>query len=186
LTLRSVAKQDGWILESSEDSGKGGTRNVRGKVIKVGDDDLDRQYRSILSFKTVDLPAGATITSVTLKVKLAGTVGGDPFNKLNALTVDLRSGAFADNPKLQLGDFRAASNLAGVMSFANVLESGWYTATLSPTDLDFINQAGLTQFRLRFTKDDNDNQTANFLKLYSGNSDAGNRPQLIITYTLAP
>jgi hypothetical protein len=41
---------------------------------------------------------------------------------------------------------------------------------------------GLTQIRLRFKLDDNNNALANYLSLYSGNALAANRPQLVITY----
>jgi hypothetical protein len=40
----------------------------------------------------------------------------------------------------------------------------------------------LTQIRLRFKLDDNNNNVANFLSLYSGNAGAANRPQLIVEY----
>jgi hypothetical protein len=42
----------------------------------------------------------------------------------------------------------------------------------------------VTQIRLRFKLDDNNNAVANFLKLYSGNAPAASRPQLIIEYNV--
>ena len=44
--------------------------------------------------------------------------------------------------------------------------------------------SGLTQVRLRFNLDDNDNAAANYLSLFSGNAPAASRPQLIIEYHL--
>ena len=41
--------------------------------------------------------------------------------------------------------------------------------------------SGLTQIRLRFKLDDNNNATANFLSLFSGNN-ATNKPQILIEY----
>ena len=41
---------------------------------------------------------------------------------------------------------------------------------------------GVTQFRLRFSKDDNNDFGTDFLKLYSGNALETDRPQLIIEY----
>jgi hypothetical protein len=41
----------------------------------------------------------------------------------------------------------------------------------------------MTQFRLYFTKGDNANLKADWMKFFSGNSAVG-QPQLIITYTL--
>jgi hypothetical protein len=40
----------------------------------------------------------------------------------------------------------------------------------------------VTQIRLSFKLDDNNNTIANYLKLYSGNAPAASRPQLIIEY----
>jgi len=46
-------------------------------------------------------------------------------------------------------------------------------------------RSGLTQIRLRFKRDDNNNTVANILSLYSGNAAlAADRPQLVITYTI--
>jgi hypothetical protein len=43
--------------------------------------------------------------------------------------------------------------------------------------------SGLTQMRLRFKLDDNNNAVANILSLFSGNATAAaSRPELIITY----
>ncbi len=43
---------------------------------------------------------------------------------------------------------------------------------------------GVTQFRLRFNKDDNHDFGADFLKIYSGNAGAKSQPQLIVEYNL--
>ena len=47
-----------------------------------------------------------------------------------------------------------------------------------------INKVGVTQFRLRFTLDDNDDMGNDYIKFFSGNSTDANRPALIITYYL--
>ncbi|MEW5829984.1 MAG: hypothetical protein AB1846_13910 [Chloroflexota bacterium] len=41
---------------------------------------------------------------------------------------------------------------------------------------------GVTQFRLRFARDDNDDKGADCLKFFSGNAALWARPQLIIEY----
>ena len=56
LTFKSGGKQDGWILEKDETSGKGGTKNSKSKLLYVGDDAENRQYRAILSFQTASEP----------------------------------------------------------------------------------------------------------------------------------
>jgi len=40
----------------------------------------------------------------------------------------------------------------------------------------------ITQFLLRFSKDDNNDLGADFLKIYSGNAAEAYRPQLIVEY----
>jgi hypothetical protein len=48
-----------------------------------------------------------------------------------------------------------------------------------------INKAGLTQFRLRFYKDDNDDGAADYWRFFSGNySTVSLRPTLLIEYYL--
>ena len=61
----------------------------------------------------------------------------------------------------------------------------WYSIDLTGASA-FINKlaigSGLTQIRLSFKLDDNNNAVANYLRLFSGNVGAANYPQLIITY----
>src|SRR6185503_12185102 len=68
-TFASNGSQDGWILESFETSGVGGTKNNIATTVRVGDDAANKQYRAILSFDTSSLPDNAIITSATLKFK---------------------------------------------------------------------------------------------------------------------
>lgn len=99
----------------------------------------------------------------------------------------LKNGLFGTSA-LQTSDFRATfTALTGKTygPFKPALVSGWYSIDLTAGN-GYINKlttsSGLTQIRLRFKLDDNNNATANFLKLYSGNSGAANQPQLVITY----
>jgi hypothetical protein len=176
----SSGMQDGWILESSETSGKGGSMNKGAATLNVGDDAANRQYRAVLSFNTATLPTDAIITTVTLKVKRQGvTGGGNPITIFKGFMVDLKNGNFGTSA-LQLTDFQTKGNktLSGLKP---ALNGGWYTMNLT-TATTQINPTGNTQIRLRFKLDDNNNNVANFLKLYSGNASAANRPQLIIEY----
>ena len=45
-----------------------------------------------------------------------------------------------------------------------------------------INKTGLTQFRLRFHKDDNDDNGNDYLNWHAGEAAAGSRPELIVIY----
>jgi uncharacterized repeat protein (TIGR02543 family) len=182
MTFRSTGSQDGWILESSENSGIGGTLNNIDKTFNLGDDAENKQYRAILSFNTTNLPETLTIKSVTLKIKKAGLFGANPFTKLGALTVDIRRGTFGTSA-LQLTDFQAKPNKAAVGYFKKTPSLNWYTAILKSTSYAFINRTGLTQFRLRFAMDDNNNRIADYMRFFSGNTGATSRPVLIIQYT---
>jgi hypothetical protein len=183
LTLYSQGGRDGWVLESTETSSLGGTKNYKAKNFRLGDSELNQQYRSILSFRTSDLRDDATITGVTLKFKYAGKVGVDAFKRHGKLWVDIRTGTFK-MPKLQLADFKAPAKpgMKGVMIVTNLPDSeGWYSATIPPAYLNLVNVAGITQFRLRFGQGDDNDFVADFLKFYSGNSLF--KPELIIDYT---
>lgn len=182
-TISSNPNQDGWILESSEASNGGGVRDSLSTTFNVGDDNKDRQYRSILSFQTKSLPDDAFITSAQLKIKKQSLVGTNPFTTHGNLALEIRQGAFGQNIALGANDFSAPANSFILDSFAP-LTSSWYVANLTSPNLAFINLFGLTQFRLRFALDDNDDLSADYLKFFTGNSTDANRPRLIITYYL--
>ena len=179
--FQSQDTYDGWVLESTETSNRGGSKNNNGEAFYVGDDVNNRQYRAILSFDTSGIPDTAEITKITLKVKKAGLVGTNPFKSHKGLCVDIRNPYFGAKPTLQTSDFqiKASKKLAG--KFSNKAISGWYSADLSSA-FGYINLIGLTQFRLRFYKDDNNDFGADYFKFYSGNAPATSRPQLIVEY----
>jgi hypothetical protein len=196
-----VAAQDGWVLESSETSNAGGWANGSAAAINLGDDAARRQYRGILSFSTGSLPDNAVITGVTLRIKQQTILGGgDPVNIFGGFIFDIKNGFFGSTSALQTGDFQAAASQSyGPSAPAPV--GGWYSFNLTNAK-NFINKlptnSGLTQIRLRFKLDDNNNTVANILSLYSGNpstalrqaqdassgqaAPAGSQPQLVITY----
>jgi mannan endo-1,4-beta-mannosidase len=187
LTSRSLDVADGWILESSETSNKGGSKNNIASTFYLGDNAANKQYRAILSFDTSSLPDNSVvITSVTLMFKYAGISGTNPFTTHGKLLADIREGAFSDDPILQLADFQALAGKNMALSFTNTRLSNWYSRSLIPDDFQFINLTGVTQFRLRFAKGDNNDFGADFLKLYSGNAGVANRPLLIIEYYILP
>ncbi len=182
ITFRSQAAYDGWILESSEATNIGGTMDNTAAVFVLGDDRLDRQFRAILSFNTASLPDNAVLAKVTLKLKLQGTIGMNPFQTHGALWADVNTGPFSGNPALQLNDFRAASSKGGVGFFPKTPSNGWYVKTWTSGIFPYINKTGLTQFRLRFALDDNDDRGADYLKFYSGDATWADRPQLVVEY----
>lgn len=184
LTARSTGGYDGWVLESGENTGVGGSLNSSNSIFFVGDNAQNKQYRGILSFDTSSIPDNATITSVTLKLRYGGVAGTNPFNTHGPLFVDILTGAFGGSNGLQIGDFEAIATLDGAMTIANAPVSNWYSSALGSGNFGLINLTGVTQFRLRFSTDDNNDSGADYLKLYSGNALASYRPQLVIQYTV--
>ncbi|MBC6941044.1 MAG: hypothetical protein DWB59_13685, partial [Anaerolineae bacterium] len=184
-TFRSSGAQDGWILESAENGNKGWTMNKAATTLRIGDEADRKQYRSILSFATgATLPDNAVIVKVTLKVRQQSVTGsGNPLTIFQGIMVDIRKGAFGAT-SLQITDWQTkASKTMG--PFKTAATSGWFTFNLNPSKA-FINKlgtsGGVTQIRLRFKLDDNNNSVANYLSLFSGNAPFASRPQLIVEY----
>jgi CSLREA domain-containing protein len=186
-TFRSAGMKDGWVLESSEISNQGGMINSNAGTLRVGDEASNAQYRSVLSFNTAAVPDGAIISNVRLKLRPQSTVGsGDPLALLQGFKVDVKKGFFGSLVDLQKGDFQAgATHSYG--PFTPTLSNGWYMITLTPAKVDInklATNAGVTQIRLRFNIDDNNDALANYLNLYSGNaSTAGYRPILFVDWS---
>ena len=176
MTFHSTGTYDGWVLESGETSGIGGSRNATATTARLGDDASDRQYRSLLHFDTTGLPDNAVITGVTLRIKKQSVVGTSPFSTHGSLTVDARTGSFG-TAALANADFKAAASGLNVGKFAKTAVSGWYRATLKTAVFPLVNRVGTTQFRLRFTIDDNDDRATDYLAFYTGDSTAANRPE---------
>jgi hypothetical protein len=184
-TFYSNAAQDGWILESKENSNAGGSLNNTNSVFNLGDSPKNKQYRAILSFDTSLLPEDAVIVSSTLKIKRQGVSGANPFNVLGGLRVDMRQPFFGTSVDLEMGDFQAAAGQKSVAIFGAKPTSSWYSALLNDRGRAYVNLTGTTQFRLRFAMDDNNNNAANFMRFFSGDyAVVGDTPTLIIEYSV--
>ena len=96
--------------------------------------------------------------------------------------MDIKKYKFNTSPKLQFPDFQAKANMYKAGKFPNKLYSGWYRSVLYKGAYPYINLTGRTQLRLRFLLDDNDNNIADILKLYSGDAVLADRPKLIVKY----
>jgi len=182
---KSIAIQDGWILESSETSNKGGAIDTNATLLYVGDNAQDRQYKSILSFNTANLPDNAVITKVQVKINVQGFIGGNMFTStktLGNLLMDINNPYFGSSASGVVSDFQAVASQNSVGVLSSVPGVGWRTVTLKNIAWQYINLTGTTQLRLRFTKDDNDDLNNDYIKIYSGDAGATNRPQLIVEY----
>lgn len=178
---RSSAAQDGWVLESSEGSGAGGTANASATTLNVGDDELNRQYRAILDFDTSALPDDAVVTGAQVALRSAGIVGRSPFAVLGALVFDLRTGSFLTR-SLAPGDFQAPPSRSQAGTIGARPVQGWYKGSVAAPARALVNLKGPTQLRLRFATDDNNDRFADHLKLSSGNAPLASRPKLTVTY----
>ena len=183
VVVKSIGTQDGWVLESSQGSGVGGTMNATAATFQLGDDVHNRQYRAILSFDTSTIPTNAVIQSAVLKIYKGSTVGpSNPFSILGSLYASIRKGYFSTNASLQLTDFNASPNASNVGMFGSTPVIGWYSAALNSNGLLYINKGSLTQFRLAFSIPTNANNVANYMTFVSG--DGTNKPQLVIKYNM--
>ena len=189
-TFHSNGINDGWVLESSEDSNQGGTKNVLDSIFRLGDDSQDRQYRAILHFPTYYLPDNAVVTEVILMIKIQGGTGANLFTTHGGITIDIRSGVFGSlGPfgidALQVSDFQnpASMNSAGLIP--GTPNGNWYLTPLNSTANPLVNLRGITQIRLAFQIDDNDNSINDYLAFFSGNTEVfSDRPHLVIKYYL--
>ncbi len=184
LTFKSAGAYDGWIIESGENTNQGGSIEKISNALFIGDDAKDRQYRSILSFDTNSIPDNVTITSAQVKIREQGHVGTNPLSTHGNLLLELRSGTFSNNVTLVAGDFSAIANIGSTQDKFSGAGGDWYIADLSSINLGLVNKYGVTQFRLLFSKDDNDDMGADYARFFSGNSPS-DQPQLIVTYSTA-
>ena len=122
------------------------------------------------------------VVSAQLQIRRQSFFGTDPFGTHGPLVSEIRSGTFNDGAALQIDDFSAPASPNAVRDQFAPLTFSWYTTQLNTANLMLINKTGLTQFRVSFTKDDNDDLGSDYVKFFSGNSISGNQPQLIIKY----
>ena len=181
----SNGKNDGWVLESSENSNQGGSINAKSTTLVLGDNNQNSQYRSILQFPTHRLPNNSVITGVMLMVKKYDIAGTNPFATHQNILVDIHYGAFGSLPdrSLQSSDFQSPSCMDAIGTIQNIPMGDWYWTMLDSSAFNCINRSGITQFRLRFQIDDNNDMAYNYLRFYSGDyKKSAYRPRLIVKY----
>ena len=187
VTLISIASEDGWVRESSENSNVGGRNNSGNSgtgSLRAGDNKSDRQYKAILSFDTSVIPAGATVTSATLRLRRGTVNGTNPFTTHGTCWIDVKTGGFNGSTALQNADFEAAADAAQAGALSNAASNGdWSEGSLDANGLAAVDVNGTTQFRVYYNLDDNDDRGNDYMGWYAANaSSASNRPELVITY----
>ena len=187
VTFISIAAEDGWVRESSENSNVGGATNSNNNgqsALRAGDHRNDRQYKTVVSFDTSSIPNGATIVSATLRLRRGRLTGTNPFTTHGTCWVDVHSGGLGGSTTLANGDFEAAATVARSASLSNPAADGdWSEGSLDPVGLTAVNKGGTTQLRVYFDLDDNDDRGNDYMGYYSSNnSNSANHPQLVVTY----
>ena len=179
VTLYSTADMDGYVMSSLS------WNRVNG--IRVGDDDSfdnGREQRGLLSFDLSGIPAGATVTSATLRLYQFSVVG-DPYTHYGSVWVE--SLDFGDSVGSSSFAVSALSTLTGSLSSDNVVTWKEISAT-NAVQADVAAARPRSQFRLNMPAHgvgtNGDNQTDD--AVFEDGDDtfgSGNRPQLLVTYT---
>ncbi len=187
ITFTSVAGDDGWVRESSENSNIGGSRNSTNtgtSALRAGDNRSDRQYKSVVSFDTSAIPDSATIVTATLRLRRGRVTGTNPFTTHGVCWVDVHSGGLGGSTALANSDFEAVASVAKTAMLSNAASNGdWSEGNLDTVGLTVVNKTGATQMRVYFDLDDNDDRGNDYIGYYAANnSTAANHPQLVVTY----
>jgi hypothetical protein len=188
VTFTSAGAQDGWVEESGENTSVGGSVSATSSTssaLRVGDNNQDRQSKTVVSFNTASIPDGATIVSVTLRLLRGSLTGTNPFTTHGTCWVDVQNGnGFSGSTTLQTGDFQAAATAVHAATLSNAASNGiWSTGNLNAAGIAAVSKTGTTQLRVSFNLDDNDDTGNDYVGYYSGeNATAANRPQLVVTY----
>ena len=184
ITFTSNKANDGYVIESGENGNIGGGIDATAATFYLGDNAEDRQFRAILDFDTSPLPDEAVIVRATLKVKLLSVTGASPFLTHQNLLVDIKGGTFGRSV-LEVADFQSPASLDAAGVISSPAADNWLSSLLGEPALQFINATGQTQFRLRFQLDDNDDLSADTLKVYSADAvTPASRPVLVVEYYL--
>lgn len=189
MTFTSVGNDDGYILESSQDSGIGGTRNSFSSTFRLGDDSNNRAYRPVLSYDTSALPVNASIVEATVGITRIGSPTGAipigvPNSEFGGILVDLATPGFGSSA-LEPTDWQTAATKEEVSKFAwpPYLDGMEVYSRLENPDNDLVNLSGNTQFRIRYENDDDNDGTADYMTYASGSYPVVSaRPTLTVKY----
>jgi hypothetical protein len=179
----SIAAKDGWLLETSSGSGKGGTLSATAPLMMVGDDASNRAYRAVMNFDTTALPDNAVIGVVNFRIKQQGITGTNPLTTHGLLQAEIKTGFFGASDALETTDFQAKADKGACNFDTNILPENWYRCVFFGVAIPYVDKAGITQMRIRFATQNDGNNSADLLNFYAGeNSNQYYRPELFVNY----
>ncbi|MFI8823622.1 PHB depolymerase family esterase [Streptomyces sp. NPDC053431] len=150
VTLSSVDAQDGYVKAAADGSGAavGTLEDLYGFALGRGTD--GNVNRTLLSFDTSRIPAGAEVTRAYLTVSRSSG-SGDPWASPagNRLLVDVRTGCFG-GCAVEAGDWSAPATVAGAAEIAAFSSGSAVSTDLTPAALAALDRSGTTQLRLGF------------------------------------
>jgi len=185
LTLISINSDDGFLVESGENTDVGGsTKSTKtgGQSLRIGDTSKRKQLKSIVSFNTSEILTGSIVTMARLELS-QGSIRNNPSN-LGNINVDLSSGGFGGNVILENTDFEATATIPNMTQLIDG-SAGVSTANINSTGLTLISTSNIIQLRFAYESDDNNNDIRDSRGYYSADNDTvNNRPRLVIEYNL--
>jgi len=174
-TFTSPDAKDGYVIETTETSGVGSVYKTT--TTYMGDSSSRQQYIAFVHFDSSSIPDGATITSATLSLKRA-SAGGTP-TTLGNITVDIKNGYYGASDVLRGEDFAWASSATNVATLTYPASNNTFAeGDLNSSGRSNINKTGVTQFKVRFTLDDDNDSTSDYLNFY----DTGSPPTLAVVW----
>lgn len=190
--IESTGTQDGHVFEASESSSVGGTAVwnnsslLGADTFQVGDNGSDAEIKGFVSFNTSSLPDNAILVSARLVLNRSALLGTNPFATHGVCRVEIKTGAFANNPALEPADFQSVATGQPVAILSNPTANGSLAyATLSAQGLAAINKTGTTQLRISFEQGDDDDLAGDALFFVAGeDTTASLRPRLEVTYLM--
>lgn len=187
LVFQSIASEDGYTTESTETSNVGGESQAfigGAAAIQVGDTSSDQQTKGVLSFDTAPLPDAATIQSIRIRMRRGMVSGSSPFTVLAGMHLEIRTGPFNGNNALEAADFQAAATNAGICTLPTpALDGDWTECSFTGGVAGLVNKTGRTQFKIVANRDDDDDNSSDWMGFYSGEDAYRNRPRLEVTFT---
>ncbi|KQV18659.1 MULTISPECIES: PHB depolymerase family esterase [unclassified Kitasatospora] len=148
LTLTDDTSRDGYVKANADGSAPAVGTLAGSLGLAVGRGTDGKQNRSLLSFDTTALPAGAVVTAARLTVSY-GSGSGNPWGE-GQLTVDTRSGCFGAACTTGTDDYTAPADAPAVATLAAFSSGTRVSTDFTAAGLAAITPGGTVQLRLGF------------------------------------